>query len=135
MAKHELKVGDRVRVFTNRKEFKGWVDLISSSGMLSVIEDGFYSAHNDGPFHPRQCVRLVPKKRPTTARVSFDPIEALMDYYAERPAAQEGVFVTMDSLANAWKESFGAGNVFRDAMPILADALGISPASKKGGGE
>lgn len=60
-----LKCGDRVKVFTGREEFKGkisgWDPKFPNA--FFVIEDGFYSAHNDCPFHPKQLRRLKQKPK------------------------------------------------------------------------
>ena len=74
-----LQAGDRVRVF-HRNVITGKVDTISPDGHIGVIEDGFYSQHDESPFHPRQCVRLKKKEAPKQqdrverirARVEFD---------------------------------------------------------------
>lgn len=44
------------------------------------------------------------------------------------------VILDRQKLAVAWAEAFGAGNVFKEAMPKLAEALGLPAASKKDGG-
>jgi hypothetical protein len=42
--------------------FKGKVEAVTGLNSIQVIEDGFYSVHDDAPFHPRQLVRLRPKQ-------------------------------------------------------------------------
>lgn len=60
----KFEVGDRVAVYHVWKgRLTGKVDAINERGHLSVIEDGFYSAHEDGPFHPKQCRKLVKRER------------------------------------------------------------------------
>lgn len=66
--KKPLQPGDRVRVVHGTRSFTGKVSSFAMTyadreGVFHhVIEDGFYSAHEDGPFHRRQCVRLVKRK-------------------------------------------------------------------------
>ena len=65
-------VGDRVKVLRGgRMPFVGKVDAVTEghigkSDGIFVIEDGFYSNHEDSPFHPRQCVKLVKKIKAIT---------------------------------------------------------------------
>ncbi len=60
----KLKVGDRVRVYSvHTVTFTGRVDSITNGILVGVIEDGFYSQHGDGPFHVKQCRKLMRKKR------------------------------------------------------------------------
>lgn len=69
----EFKLGDRVKVYTGRGVFKGDVSgrvngpEFANSGCLLVTEDGFYSAHDDGPFHPKQCRHL--RKKPKAPKL------------------------------------------------------------------
>lgn len=62
-----FKVGDRVRVYHGWREIEGQVTSIANTNLASelihVTEDGFYSAHEDGPFAPEQCRKLVKKER------------------------------------------------------------------------
>jgi hypothetical protein len=59
----KFKEGDRVIVYyKGNLSFKGIITDLDSKYGLSVTEDGFYSAHDDSPFHPKQCRRLVKKK-------------------------------------------------------------------------
>jgi hypothetical protein len=62
----KFKVGDRVAVYGYFGRIKGKVDYIEytiSGRYLYVIEDGFYSCHDDGPFHIKQCRKRVKKKK------------------------------------------------------------------------
>lgn len=65
----KFKVGDRVRVRRGgRMPFDGKVSHIlpeinGRCGGIGVIEDGFYSVHDESPFHPKQCRRLVKKRK------------------------------------------------------------------------
>lgn len=61
MKREPLKIGDRIRVY-HRSVFTGKVDTISPDGYIGVIEDGFYSQHDESPFHPKQLRRLKPRK-------------------------------------------------------------------------
>ncbi len=56
---NEIKLGDYVRVWC-RFPFTGKVTGISdhNKNLLFVTEDGFYSCHNDAPFHRKQCELL-----------------------------------------------------------------------------
>lgn len=58
-----FSVGERVRVYHRNSVFNGKIDSIKPTGEVRVIEDGFYSVHDESPFHPKQCRRLKPKKR------------------------------------------------------------------------
>jgi hypothetical protein len=59
----KFNVGDRVKVHRGgRAPFKGKIDAITGDTSIQVIGDGFYSVHEDAPFHPRQLVRLRPKQ-------------------------------------------------------------------------
>jgi hypothetical protein len=59
----KFKLGDRVIVYCKGNlSFKGIITDLHSKYGLSVTEEGFYSAHDDSPFHPKQCRRLVKKK-------------------------------------------------------------------------
>jgi hypothetical protein len=94
MAKN-LKVHERVVVKRGgRAPFKGTVTAIveatpkgvycgSTEPGVHVTEDGFNSNHDESPFHPKQCVRLVKKKK-------------------------KGVRVTYEQLAKAWDEVVAA---------------------------
>lgn len=57
-------VGDRVKVHRGgRAPFKGKVEAVTGVTSIQIIEDGFYSVHDDSPFHPRQLVRLKVKPK------------------------------------------------------------------------
>lgn len=60
-----FKVGDRVNVYRNGslKPITGTIQSIPEHGLLSIIEDGFYSSHSDSPFHPKQCRKLKSRRR------------------------------------------------------------------------
>lgn len=60
--KRRFEAGERCKVYTSREKFKGKIDAVDPNGNLHVIEDGFYSCHEDSPFHPRQCVKLRSRK-------------------------------------------------------------------------
>lgn len=54
----KFKIGDRVKVYCN-VPFTGKITGIDSlRGNFFVTEDGFYSCHNDSPFHPKQCRKI-----------------------------------------------------------------------------
>lgn len=63
--KRPLSAGDRVRV--RREGHKPFDGEVYAHGVYSnrfyVIEDGFYSAHEDGPFCRCELVRLRPKRK------------------------------------------------------------------------
>lgn len=54
--------GDRIAVYYWKGRRIGTISSITETGMIYFIEDGFYSAHEDCPFHPKQCRRLRKKK-------------------------------------------------------------------------
>lgn len=58
----KFSVGDRVRVYSNTPTFDGKVTGMLPNGNIFVTEDGFYSCHNDSPFHPKQCRKLIKRK-------------------------------------------------------------------------
>ncbi len=66
--KKKFEAGERVRVYRCPAPFDGVIDSITTGTNnethIGVIEDGFYSQHGDGPFHPKQCRRLIKKPRP-----------------------------------------------------------------------
>lgn len=56
MNEQEFKAGDRIRVYRGgRSPIEGTVTYISPLLGIGFTEDGFYSAHDESPFHPRQC--------------------------------------------------------------------------------
>ncbi len=60
----QFKIGDRVKVFPNgAMEFEGKITgkYSKEKPMYFVTEDGFYSCHNDSPFHAEQ-MRLIKKE-------------------------------------------------------------------------
>ena len=58
-----FNIEDRIAVYTCKEDrLTGKISGIDSRGMIYFIEDGFYSAHNDSPFHPKQCRKLRKKK-------------------------------------------------------------------------
>jgi cell division protein FtsB len=60
---NKFRLGDRVAVHREgRLPFRGTIFNILH-GKLSVIEDGFYSAHDDSPFLPGQCKKLIKKRK------------------------------------------------------------------------
>lgn len=61
---HNFKIGDRVRVY-GEGVFDGIIESISDSNAdyLFVVEDGFYSVHDEAPYHYKQCRRLMKKKK------------------------------------------------------------------------
>lgn len=60
---NKFRLGDRVAVHREgRDAFRGTIFNIVN-GKLSVIEDGFYSAHDDSPFLPSQCRKLVKRRK------------------------------------------------------------------------
>ena len=62
----KIKAGDRVAVYGYFGRITGEVIAPYQRGKTMyffVIEDGFYSAHNDGPFHEKQCRKLVKKRK------------------------------------------------------------------------
>lgn len=59
MAMNKFKEDDRVKVYyKGNLEFIGTVYRTDKNYGLFIIEDGFYSCHNDSPFHPMQCRKL-----------------------------------------------------------------------------
>lgn len=57
---NKFKVGDRVAVYSLRDPAKGSVLSINDLGHLIVLIDGYEGTNT---FHPKQCRRLVKKKR------------------------------------------------------------------------
>ncbi len=56
-----INEGDRVKVYYyGCLDFIGVVTSVTHYG-LYITEDGFYSAHNECPFHPKQCRKLSSK--------------------------------------------------------------------------
>ncbi len=64
-----LQVGMRVIVKRGgRKDFRGKIDAVSGENSIHVIEDGFYSNHDDSPFHPCQLRILRKKVKPVVEK-------------------------------------------------------------------
>jgi hypothetical protein len=64
--KTKIIPGDRVAVYGYFGRITGKVSDTNQRGKTMyffVIEDGFYNAHNDGPFHEKQCRKLIKKRR------------------------------------------------------------------------
>lgn len=141
--KKELSVGDRCRVFHRHESFKGKIDAIAKDGSLFVIEDGFYSCHNEAPFHPEQCRRLVKKKVSATypprwkgracAYISIPDGDGIREFDAVeiRPEYDE---VILDSprkrLENALKLLHAERGSFLEQ--VIAEALGLSAEGNNG---
>lgn len=80
----KFKEGDRVAVYTNREgRITGKVEAlcINRPDVVFVIEDGFYSCHNDSPFHIKQCRKLRKK-------VKREPRRYWLNRY-KRPGGEE----------------------------------------------
>jgi hypothetical protein len=58
----KLKIGDRVKVYCHYP-FKGKISgshsMANGDKYFYVTEDGFFSAHNESPFHYKQCRKLI----------------------------------------------------------------------------
>lgn len=136
--------GITATVAENSVEFgpgPGWITV-------AFTEDGVpFTKH----VHPRQCVRLIKKPRPKPQeRVGFRRhkwlnVFADSEYFLDSAdeakkwadsrnfirtvhlveLAPGEVVVSRDDLAKAWGEAFGAGNVFKDALPEFLKALGL----------
>lgn len=59
----KILIGDRIKVYHGwKKPMIGKCVGVNEDGLIQFTEDGFYSAHNDSPFHPKQCRKLNKKK-------------------------------------------------------------------------
>ena len=63
MNRFQLEVGDRVAVYSRYQRLIGVVKEVTVQGLICFAEDGFYSLHEDSPFHPKQCRKLVKRER------------------------------------------------------------------------
>ena len=145
-----LAVGDRVRVYHGQYSRKCKVSAVSQSGTLVQFEGDSF----DNWFHINQCVRLKKRAVKveaggererivrytvgnktgglTNKRTSWLKHEAegwlsedLPVLYRLIECAPNEKPISREALSGAWKEAFGAGNVFKDAMPRLAQFLSL----------
>jgi hypothetical protein len=82
-----FEIGQRVKVlrggrvpFSGRvtaimKEISSEVDRVGRCAGVHVTEDGFYSNHDESPFHPRQLVKL---KKVKSVRVTRDKLRGVL---------------------------------------------------------
>lgn len=65
----ELKVGDRVRVYSGQDVFRGKILKIFKDGTFEISVAGIPGIHS-AYYHPKQCRKLVKKKKASCAPCS-----------------------------------------------------------------
>lgn len=110
--KKPFEVGERVRVYRGgRKPFAGTVTNAPAFGneAVGVTEDGFYSAHDESPFHPRQLIRLKPrqKKKQVEGRVFWVSERNVTDAIKEIENEKEVAWASVVFDASFEKEAEG----------------------------
>lgn len=58
---NKLKVGDKVIIYDTCNVFKGIVKSIAAGEYINIVDTRFNSEWNVGPFHYKQCRKLVKK--------------------------------------------------------------------------
>ena len=92
--KPKVSVGDRVKVYRGgRAPFKGNVEAVTGDTSIQIIEDGFYSVHEDAPFHPRQLTRLKPRKpKDRGLPITFTDLKRAWDATFYTDAMKSGIY-------------------------------------------
>lgn len=72
MSNCELRVGDRVRVFHEFGKIDGTIDAISGIGSVRISSSSTW-------WNPKQCRRLVKKKKPETVTVTREQLAKAWD--------------------------------------------------------